>query len=475
MIPDFKTYIKESIWSDIQDRSTGNVVRKEDDINLLEPDDFITYIEKNYSMDNSPMEIINNKATSTIFIPFCTALRGVKIGMIFFDYDNMDIYTHNSIQIYIPRLWKKLNTFFDLSSNHFQEHYNTSIKPKDVSRKITNSYVLEVLNFIIDNIDDDVNDDDVELCIFRKTNESIWSDIQDRSAGDIIRKEDDVNHLNIGDFYQYIKARYDGKVRYVNKDNFLIPGINNICVDISEHLSLYISYNTSGKFNHITMFWGNIMKPNPSFLKELEKAYKLEEIKYKAGRMRGERDPYRLSIKEKNGTCTNQTFINLINLFIDRLDQILVEDVKESIWSDIQDRSSGETVRKEDEINRLDISGLWDYINDNYKNLSHREAWVSKHDTGSFIHLPMFNRFGRLFGIYIKFNTDKLYAIQIEANKRICSEFISILEKDYEIDDNGGFGMVMIKSKTNEFTNTDVIHIIDLIIENSSEPALEKK
>ena len=149
--------------------------------------------------------------------------------------------------------------------------------------------------------------------------------------------------------------------------------------------------------------------------------------------------------------------------------------IKESIWSDIQDRSSGETVRKEDEINNLDISGLWDYINDNYRNLSHRESWVSKHDIGSFIHLPIFNRFGRLFGIYIKFNTDKLYAIQIEANKRICSEFISILEKDYEIDDNGGFGMVMIKYKTNEFTNTDVIHIIDLIIENSSEPALEKK
>ena len=30
MIPDFKTYIKESIWSDIQDRSSGDTIRKED-------------------------------------------------------------------------------------------------------------------------------------------------------------------------------------------------------------------------------------------------------------------------------------------------------------------------------------------------------------------------------------------------------------------------------------------------------------
>ena len=30
MIPDFKTFIKESIWSDMQDRSTGETVREED-------------------------------------------------------------------------------------------------------------------------------------------------------------------------------------------------------------------------------------------------------------------------------------------------------------------------------------------------------------------------------------------------------------------------------------------------------------
>lgn len=31
MIPDFKTYIRESIWSDIQDRNSGEVIRQEDD------------------------------------------------------------------------------------------------------------------------------------------------------------------------------------------------------------------------------------------------------------------------------------------------------------------------------------------------------------------------------------------------------------------------------------------------------------
>ena len=30
MIPDFKTFIKESIWSDMQDRGAGDAVKKED-------------------------------------------------------------------------------------------------------------------------------------------------------------------------------------------------------------------------------------------------------------------------------------------------------------------------------------------------------------------------------------------------------------------------------------------------------------
>ena len=50
MIPDFKTFITESIWSDIQDRSAGDTVRKEDDINLLDTDEFIEYLKKSYDV-----------------------------------------------------------------------------------------------------------------------------------------------------------------------------------------------------------------------------------------------------------------------------------------------------------------------------------------------------------------------------------------------------------------------------------------
>ena len=48
MIPDFKTFISERIWSDMQDRSSGEVVRKEDDIDHLDYEEFFVYLTKHY-------------------------------------------------------------------------------------------------------------------------------------------------------------------------------------------------------------------------------------------------------------------------------------------------------------------------------------------------------------------------------------------------------------------------------------------
>lgn len=48
MIPDFKSYIGESVWADIHRRSNGVQVRKEDDINNLDYKEFFDYIYVNY-------------------------------------------------------------------------------------------------------------------------------------------------------------------------------------------------------------------------------------------------------------------------------------------------------------------------------------------------------------------------------------------------------------------------------------------
>ena len=60
MIPDFKTYLKESIWSDIHKRSNGVQIRKEDDyIDKLDFNEFIQYLDDTYESTDSSVENID--------------------------------------------------------------------------------------------------------------------------------------------------------------------------------------------------------------------------------------------------------------------------------------------------------------------------------------------------------------------------------------------------------------------------------
>ena len=55
----------------------------------------------------------------------------------------------------------------------------------------------------------------------RKLSESIWSDIQDRSMGKTVRKEDDISHLDYVEFFTYLTEHYKPKSK---KDNEKIGG-----------------------------------------------------------------------------------------------------------------------------------------------------------------------------------------------------------------------------------------------------------
>ena len=55
----------------------------------------------------------------------------------------------------------------------------------------------------------------------RKLSESIWSDMQDRSMGDAVRKEDDIDHLDYVEFFTYLTEHYKPKSK---KDNEKIGG-----------------------------------------------------------------------------------------------------------------------------------------------------------------------------------------------------------------------------------------------------------
>jgi hypothetical protein len=52
MIPNFNTYLKESHWSEMNRRSQGIKVRKEDDIDNLDFKEFVQYLKDTYIIDD---------------------------------------------------------------------------------------------------------------------------------------------------------------------------------------------------------------------------------------------------------------------------------------------------------------------------------------------------------------------------------------------------------------------------------------
>ena len=160
--------------------------------------------------------------------------------------------------------------------------------------------------------------------------ESLWSEIQDRSSGDAIRKEDDVNLLDLDEFYEYIKEHYKANVKY-----YAMGGGSGaaISVDITEDILLLYK----PKRGHILLSWTETKIPM-SFFDELEDRFKIENT-----------STMRRIITEKDGSCTNKTFVNTIEFVLGHKESIM----NESIWSDMQDRSTGDTVRKEDERHKI--------------------------------------------------------------------------------------------------------------------------
>ena len=72
MIPDFKTFITESLWSDMQRRAEGSDKRIEDDIDFFDSESFIEYIESIYNYtSNDPIKTENNYINDMVIVyPF---------------------------------------------------------------------------------------------------------------------------------------------------------------------------------------------------------------------------------------------------------------------------------------------------------------------------------------------------------------------------------------------------------------------
>ena len=302
---DYMKKTNESIWSDIQDRSMGKTVRKEDERHIYLERLLATYIklfaEGCYCHDEYAYSSYPD------FISYIKDFR-----------DN-------------PRIEEVCpnNSYFD----DLLDYVNKETWDNQIFDTI-----VEISQRIVHG-EHPITDDVIKELRKHNVNESIWSDIQDRSMGKTVRKEDDVNLFDYDGLYNYIKSKYSGKLFYIDKDYFGQGG-ETICVDPIEKVSLFLKRLKDGSLEHILLSWASV-DIDDSFLLKLEERFFVSSPNVK-----------RRIIKEKDGTCTNKTYIDVIDFFLEHIDSIAIN---ESIWSDIQDRSMGKTVRKEDEMNDDDF------------------------------------------------------------------------------------------------------------------------
>ena len=360
-IKSFKKFIEESIWSDIQDRSMGKTVRKEDE----------------YDIDEKKLERSVDTCIKTYVIGFIYYDKYDGSSDTFLKYiqewnrnicQNAQLYDRRfgkyveSIKVipsYVKKNWETGKSYKSLVDKKMSEE-EKKVKDTGFIKKPGES-ISDTLSKWFDENFEKLGDDfceeieeynemyhneggsmSVDLGVedwwdnleyieqveiyqdyMKKTNESIWSDIQDRSMGKTVRKEDE-RHI----YLERLLATY-------------IKLFAESCYYHDEY-----AYSSYPDFR--------------SYIKDFRDNPRIEEV--------CPNDSYFDDLLDyvNKETWDNQIFDTVVEISQrivhgehpitdDVIKELRKHNVNESIWSDIQDRSMGKTVRKEDEMNDDDF------------------------------------------------------------------------------------------------------------------------
>ena len=367
--------IKESVWSDIQKRSIGKQTRKEDDINLLDRKEFYEYI-KNHFPNNEDFIKLYYGQLDNFFSVDC--LYNLQISLVAdFEEDND---TLRCIQLPInfklnyDNVFKKLCNSFSVTS----KPHSDFIYIKSKEGEINNQVFWNVLNFLVDEFKKEYH-----------INESIWSDIQKRSMGKQVRKEDDIELLDKNGLYDYIIAHYEVTIQ-TDRMSYGSDFMHLPIIKFHGNKSILLCHG----YGEIHCYFN---------LSQAQPLYDVLIQKFKVSMWKSQH--YVIEPKDK---INNQFFLDVIDTFIENSTPILrKKNVNESIWSDIQKRSMGKQIRKEDEVGNIknlipvDMGGsvLWAdkdlnvddeiyFTFDEASELSHNTKWriPTKDEANELIH-----------------------------------------------------------------------------------------
>ena len=379
MIPDFKTYLKESIWSDMQERGTGDIVKKEDDINNLSLEGLCSYLNENYTCrDNNCIFCQTMDDTLVLTVALYWSLGST--GYLFYTGEEIAIYKSSLDTLRCKgKLTHSYATSFDMDS--------TTISPKDKSIPVNNKFFIEVLDFFIDIVSKSV----FEQQIKKKLSESVWSDMQDRGTGELQKKEDDVNLMSHKRFVEYLKNNYVEIEHRLSGWEIATYGSGQLATPIYGYPSIsgirtecaFLFLDCKEKVAYTNKC---IIKYVPELLKKLNEKYDLwdDDPDYE--------DYIIINPTDTSKNPDHKYFLDLLNFILDNLDEstmhvITKKSMNESIWSDMQDRGTGELIKKEDDVDHMDKDRFFEYLKDCYE----YQMSTIQNTRNNGIYIPVFN------------------------------------------------------------------------------------
>ena len=399
MIPDFKTYIGESVWGDIRRRGLGKETKVEDDINILDGYGLFEYLKKHYDYGS-----LHNIQHFDDLDQICVCLYEDEAGYYTYLFysgisDDPELEISSGVHHLPDDLSNLLDKRYTITSDEREDaELYTKIEPKGCRYdKLTNWFFLDVLDFILDNLKN-------PFVKKKNVSESVWGDIRKRGLGSEVKAEDDVNHMDFDTFADYIKDNYSEK-----GDWFSVVESDN---ERSRHIEIDIISGIDLSFNVVDGEIYNILiQNNANKYIDVPGLKKIFNVNILGSSTFG--------VVEKDWTKSNNTFVKLIEFFLDK------KTTNESVWGDIRKQGLGKEVKAEDDVDNLDMEGFYDYLNDHYE--TSENTVIRKYDDLHALLVPIVSselNFQRtsLHFIEINFDPDDVTETKIIMSLRSLSE-----------------------------------------------------
>ena len=300
----------------------------------------------------------------------------------------------------------------------------------------------------------------------RKLSESLWADIQNQASGQQIKKEDEVDRLDLKGFYEYLKKRY--KPIFMNYE-----------------IELYKSYIQVPMLCGRTMAYMDIpeVKYAPSLAIKKHDLYpemlSALKSKYSVSVEESEKDWVDVLILPMGGKgdpLSNSFYIEIIDFILDMdkpIDNMLEMVVNESLWADVQNQAAGETIKKEDDVDLMGIEKFSKYIEDRYSETLVSDRVSSRIRTKinfNKICIPLIPSLSDA-GYELVYNMGDEQYLRFRDRYHTVPHFpegFKFLDDKYTFSpfDSLGFAKVFTMSGELIDTNKQVIELIDFIIDN---------